>query len=136
MNVSKQNYISKTDKYVYNENNQIKENNLIINSNETNINEQNEENNNDTEFELEAKSIDSVISHHIKISLSDYDEKLIDNIYNLYLNNFTYEENNSTLRMLNSLKKSLSSNDLEKYEIIEENNIRNLKEYEMESFMA
>jgi len=142
MNVSKQEYLSQTDKDVYNEDNQIKEINLINANNEmniinetTNIAEQNEENNNDNEYDLkEAKSIITIIFHHIIINISYYDGKLIDNIYNRYLNNFTYEENNSTLRILNRLKRVLSINDLDKYQLIEENNFRNLKEYGGEKF--
>ena len=146
MNVSKQEYLSQTDKDVYNEDNQIKENLLINAHNEinisnetTNITEKNEENNYDTEYDAEydlkdAKSIITVIFHHIIINISYYDGKVIDNIYKRYLNNFTYEENNSTFRILNKLKRVLSLNDLDKYQIIEENNFRNLKEYEGEKF--
>jgi hypothetical protein len=99
----------------------------------------NEENNIDTEYDAgydlnDAKSIITVIFHHIKINISYYDGKVIDNIYKRYLNNFTYEENNSTFRILNRLKRVLSKNDLDKYQIIEENNFRNLKEYGGEKF--
>ena len=139
INVSKQEYLSQTDKDIYNEDNQINEDNLIYANNEineinitnetNNITEKNVDNNNDTIYDFKyARSMITVISHHIIINISYYDEKVIDNIYNRYLNNFTYEENNSSLRVLNRLKRALSINNLDKYEIIEGNKFRNLKE--------
>jgi hypothetical protein len=127
MDLSKQNCVIKTDKNIYNEDNSIKENDLIIEKNETNITDQDEETNNNAQYDLN-QTIFVVISHHIFINESYYDEKAIDNIYNRYLNNFTYEENNSNISMLNRLKRALSLNDLDEYEIIEGNNIRNLQE--------
>jgi len=142
INLSKQEFLSQTDKDIYNEDNQIKEDNLIYanidinNTNETNNNtEQNKEDNYDAIYDFkDARSMITVISHHIIINISYYDGKAIENIYNKYLNNFTYEENNSTLRILNRLKRVLSLNDLDKYEIIEGNNFRTLKEYRGERF--
>ena len=125
MNLSKQDYISQTDYDVYNEDNSIKEIDAFTDQNEQNITNQNGEINNNTKNDLNG-NISLVISHHIFMNVSYLDEKAIDNIYNGYLNNFTYEENNSNLTMLNRLKRALSLNDLDKYEIIEGNNIRNL----------
>ena len=137
MDLSKQNCAIQTDKNVYNEVNSIKENDVINEQNEANITDQYEETNNKTnnnaQYDLN-QTIFVVISHHIFINESYYDEKAIDNIYNRYLNNFTYEENNSNKSMLNRLRRVLSLKDLDEYEIIEGNNIRNLQEYELESF--
>ena len=135
MNLSNQSYLDNTDKIVYNEDNSIKEDDIINGENEANITDQNEETNNNTKNDYNFKENMYVeIYHHIKLNKSYYDENAIDNIYNRYLGNFSYEENNSTLRRLNRLKRALSLNNLDKYEIIEGNNIRNLQEFEGESF--
>ena len=77
----------------------------------------------------DAESIVSIIVHHMKVSSLFYDEELINKIYNDYLDNYPYEENNSTLRILQALKSLVPKKYLNKYEIIDDNNnIRNLEE--------
>ena len=83
----------------------------------------------------DAESIYSIINEHIKINCTYYNRELIKDIYDNYLDSFTYEnDNNSTLKMLRSLQNILPIKDIYQYEIIELNEkMRNLEEDEEEN---
>ena len=141
MKLLKQEYLRKTDDETYDSNNYLEERNLLINESEINVTDPNttlndteeEENKNSTEVVYnmnDAESIYSIINEHIKINCTYYNRELIKDIYDNYLDSFTYEnDNNSTLKMLRSLQNILPIKDIYQYEIIELNEkMRNLEE--------
>ena len=146
MKLLKQEYLRKTDDETYDSNNYLEERNLLINESEINVTDPNttlndteeEENKNSTEVVYnmnDAESIYSIINEHIKINCTYYNRELIKDIYDNYLDSFTYEnDNNSTLKMLRSLQNILPIKDIYQYEIIELNEkMRNLEEDEEEN---
>ena len=97
------------------------------------VNKTQEQNLTETEvtFNLnDANSIFSYIDQHIKVNSTSYKGELIKVIYDNYLDNYEYEDNNnSTLRMLRALKNIFPIKDINEYEIIEVNErLRKLEE--------
>ena len=146
-NTTQQNFTQGTDSKVYNENNTIKEdinenttyyddNNEI---NVTNFNNETLDNINDTYSNdtdpykngfLNTNQINSMISvtdYHILLKNSIIDKNVISNIYSYYTDKLNLVKYNSSLRMLNGLRK-LFPNDFDDYIIKEEIYTRNLEE--------
>jgi len=142
LNLTKQDFKKQTDREVYDSNNYLKEENLLINetnidirniSNDSDIIDENEtENITDIIYNMsDANSMYSIIEQHIILNISYYKREIIKEIYDNYLDNFIYEENNNeTLRMLRALQDVLPIKDLNDIEIIELDNkmLRKLEE--------
>ena len=143
MNLSRQEYLSQTDKDVYNDENYIKEEDVILEDKEINVtndtsginNGTKEDNNTGTIYNmLDANNVISIIDHHIIINSSFLNESLIEKIYNNYLDNFKYESYEISSTILNKLKSLVPSKDLNKYKIIEGDDIRTLEEDEKNDY--
>jgi hypothetical protein len=158
MNLSKQEYLKQTDKKIYNEDNYIKDIDIIDNNNEiyvTNHSNEKEEIDNDyinntsdeinEEFKendnngsiynmLDANFATSVFDYHIIVNSSFLDENIIEKIYSDYLNKFKYQSHNFSNTILNRLKSIIPLKDRDKYKIIEGNEIRALEESEKNDY--
>ena len=143
VNLENQQFLAKTDKDIYDSNNVLKEKNFL--ENETNINISNntkikKENTNITGaiYNMsDANKFYSIISQHIIVNISYYNKEIIKEIYQNYLDKFSYKnDSNSSLRMLKSLKNIIPIKDLNKYEIVELNpkNVRKLEEEENKKY--
>ena len=132
MKLLKQEFLSRTDKEIYDSDNYLEEGQLFSNESEKNVtdpnntvNETEEENMNTTGviYNLEdAESIFSNIEAHIKLNCTYYNRELIKDVYDNYLEKYEYEnDNNSTLRMLRAFKNIMPIKDINKYELVEIN---------------
>ena len=146
VNLTKQNFLSETDKDIYDSDNYLKEEDVMGQSGHINITNKTknkydnlEENENITDIIYninDANSIYSTIDNHIYVNQTYYNKKIIDEIYDNYLDKFEYEKSNSTLKILRTLQNILPIKNLSNLEITEmdELSIRKLEEEENKKY--